>query len=421
MALILFLPYAHQLGTTFGLIELANIFSSLGDDIVFAGEGPYIKLAKTSGFKVIKLIEIPFKQYRKVIDSGNINFHNKTTLGEHVKEELNLLKKLKPDLVITQGRTSTIIGCRILNIPYISLTVSFLTEYYDLPYEIPETFSLFPLTKIPLLGQIMNNNAKRFVVSKAKNAAKVYNVILRNYKMPPIKSMYDAYAGEYLTLIPESRLLFPINNLAPKNKYIFTGPLQNRTDIHPIPDWITKTKEKDGKFIYLSMGSSSDKLYPYMLGRLSSIFNKKENYSIITNSCNLLKKELPLPNNVFLTNTAPARIMMQLADITICHGGKGTIYDSLLNRVPILGIPQQAEQELNLRRIKTLGLGDYILSTKIRNISDQELFQKIDNLINNKKIKKQLEYYSVEIHKEMQALNQIIEDIHFTINESKNL
>lgn len=165
------------------------------------------------------------------------------------------------------------------------------------------------------------------------------------------------------------------------------------------------------------MGSSSDKLYPYMLSRLSSIFNKKENYFIITNSCNLLKKELPLPNNVFLTNTAPARIMMQLADITICHGGKGTIYDSLLNKVPILGIPQQAEQELNLRRIKSLGLGDYILSTKIRLLSDQELYLKIDNLINNNKVKKQLEYYSLEIHKEMQDLNQIIEKIHKTINE----
>lgn len=417
MALILFLPYAHQLGTTFGLIELANLFSNLGDEIVFAGEGPYIKLAKTSGFKVISLIEIPFKKYRKVVDSGNINFHNKTTLDEHVKAEITLLKELKPNLVITQGRTSTIIGCRILNIPYISLTVSFLTEYYDLPYEIPETFSLYPLTKIPLLGQIMNRNAKRFVISKATNAAKAYNTILKKYKMPPIRSMYDAYAGEYLTLIPESKLLFPINNLAPKNKYIFTGPLQNRTDIHPIPSWIAKAKEKDGKFVYLSMGSSSDKLYPYMLKRLSSIFSIKENYFIITNSCNLLKKELSLPNNVFLTNTAPARIMMQLADITICHGGKGTIYDSLLNKVPILGIPQQAEQELNLRRIKHLGLGDYILSTKVHSISDQELFLKIDNLITNTKIKNNLNYYSSEIHKEMQDLNKIIEKIHSTINE----
>jgi UDP:flavonoid glycosyltransferase YjiC (YdhE family) len=417
MALILFLPYAHQLGTTFGLIELANIFSKLGDDVVFAGEGPYIKLAKSSGFKVVKLIEIPFTKYRKVVDSGNINFHDEKSLNLHVKEEIALLKELKPNLVITQARTSTIIGCRMLNIPFISLTVSFLTEYYDLPYEIPETFSLFPLTKIPMVGKIMNNNAKRFVVSKAKNAAKAYNQILKKYRLPPIKSMYDAYSGEFLTLIPESRLLFPINNFAPKDKYIFTGPLQNRTDIHPVPDWISRAKEKDGKFIYLSMGSSSDKLYPYMLRRISSIFSQKDNYYIITNSCNLLKKELPLPKNVFLTNTAPARLMMQLADITICHGGKGTIYDSLLNKVPILGIPQQAEQELNLRRIKALGLGDYILSTRVRALSDQELFLKIDNLINNKLVKRNLEYYSAEIFKEMEDLNNIIENIHNKINE----
>lgn len=416
MATILFLPYAHQLGTTFGLLELASIFQSLGDNIVFAGEGPYISLAKQMGFKTEKLIEVDFDRYRKVIDSGNINFHDEKSLNVHLPLELALMKKIKPDLVVTQARTSTILSCTILDIPYISLTVSFLTEYYDLPYEIPETFSLYPLTKLPLLGSIMNANAKRFVIMKAKQAARAYNKVLVKYKLPKIKSMYDAYAGSYLTLIPESRLLFPINGLAPKDKFIFTGPLQNRTDIHPIPDWIGKVKKEDGKFIYLSMGTSSNKLYPYMLKRLAGIFGNSNDVFIITNSCNLLHKELSLPSNVFLTTTAPARIMMNLADITICHGGKGTIYDSILNRVPILGIPQQAEQEISLRRIKKLGLGDYVLSKKIPDLTDAQLRTKIMDLIADSKIRKNLEFYAREIRKEMQNLNTIIEDVHKKIN-----
>jgi UDP:flavonoid glycosyltransferase YjiC (YdhE family) len=296
------------------------------------------------------------------------------------------------------------------------LTVSFLTEYYDLPYEIPETFSLYPLTKLPLLGSIMNANAKRFVIMKAKQAARAYNKMLVKYKLPKIKSMYDAYAGSYLTLIPESRLLFPINGLAPKDKFIFTGPLQNRTDIHPIPKWINKVKKEDGKFIYLSMGTSSNKLYPYMLKRLAHIFESSSDVFIITNSCNLLKGEPALPSNVFLTTTAPARIMMNLADITICHGGKGTIYDSILNKVPILGIPQQAEQEISLRRIKKLGLGDYVLSKKVPDLTDAQLKTKILDLINDASIRKNLEFYAQEIRKEMQNLNTIIEDVHHKIN-----
>lgn len=420
MAKILFLPYSHQLGTTFGLIELARLFHEKGNEIIFAGEGPYIRLANDLGFKVEDLIELDFKKYRKVVDGGNINFHDFSSLQEHIKEEVSLFKRIKPDLIITQARTSIIVSCRLLGIPYISLTVSFLTEYYDLPYEVPETFSLYPLTKIPIIGGVLNKNAKRFVITKSKQAVRVYNQVLKKHNLPLINSMYDTYAGD-LTLIQESQLLFPVRNDAPKDKYIFTGPIQNRKDIHPIPTWIEEIKQYDGNFIYLSMGTSSEKIYPYILKRIAGLFEGLDNYYIITNSCSMLPNEFIIPKNVFITNTAPSRIMMELADITICHGGKGTLYDSIINRVPVLGIPQQAEQELNLRRIKALGLGDYILSKKIKNMKDEDIRKKIIEIISDEDIKKKLQYYSKEMIKEMNNLENIVEKIHTDINERKNI
>ena len=419
MAKILFLPYSHQLGSTYGLVDLAVQFKKLGDEIVFAGDGKFLEYAKAAGFNVYPLIEVPFARYRKATDSGNVNFHDEKSITEHVAKELELYKLIKPDLIITQARTTVAVSAKIAKIKLIHVTIAFLTRHYGLSMEMPETFSAFFLTKIPVLGKIINRNTSLFVKLKAKLTVIPYNKVLKKYGLKPFKDMYNLYAGNVMTLIPENSDLFPLNANYPKDKYIFTGPLLQYNN-YKVPDWYEESKTKDGNFIYLSMGSSSNVLYPIILKRLIQIYGNKPNYYIVTNTCylvNIKKIKETLPSNFFITDTAPAQILLELADVTICHGGKGTIYHSLLEGVPIFGIPQQAEQEINLKRITALGLGDFLLANKLSRTTNAELEKKINDVINNKKILNKVLQISDKIRKEMLNIDLIVEKIHNKINK----
>ena len=168
------------------------------------------------------------------------------------------------------------------------------------------------------------------------------------------------------------------------------------------------------------MGSSSNVLYPIILKRLIQIYGNKPNYYIVTNTCylvNIKKIKETLPSNFFITDTAPAQILLELADVTICHGGKGTIYHSLLEGVPIFGIPQQAEQEINLKRITALGLGDFLLANNLSKTTNAQLEKKINDVINNKKILNKVLLISDKIRKEMLNIDLIVEKIHNKINK----
>jgi len=421
MSTILFFPYSYELGTTISLVDIAITLRKYGHDCIFAGEGYYMSLAKSHKFKIVNISEVDFDTYRKHIDGGNIDFHTVLTIRKHVKEEIKLYELIKPNLIISQARTTPAISARLANIPLISVTIAFLTKYYGLPLVVPETFSIYPLTKIPLLGRYINSNADKVVRFKSLISVRPYNKVAKEYGLKPFKDMYELYAGTLMTLVPEFNKMFPFINNYPKDVYVFTGPILHHRHFKT-PKWFMEHKRIDGQYLYLSMGTSSRELYPEVLRRLLRIYGNRKGYFVITNTCDLIKNiEKELTDNVsnfIITKTAPAELMLKLADLTITHGGKNTIYHSLINGVPIFGIPQQAEQEINLRRVKELNLGDYILSKDFKRSSDEILFEKINKVLNNKIIEKNVLTIADEIKDSMKSLKSVIKKINIYLNNN---
>ncbi len=49
--------------------------------------------------------------------------------------------------------------------------------------------------------------------------------------------------------------------------------------------------------------------------------------------------------------------VMEFADVVVCHGGNGTIYQALSHGKPVVGIPTIPDQKFNMRRVEALGVG----------------------------------------------------------------
>ncbi len=67
---------------------------------------------------------------------------------------------------------------------------------------------------------------------------------------------------------------------------------------------------------------------------------------------------LEIGQGVFITDEfVPAQTVNALADITVCHGGQGTIQTALSSGTPLVGVAMQQEQFINLSNVALYGAG----------------------------------------------------------------
>ena len=127
------------------------------------------------------------------------------------------------------------------------------------------------------------------------------------------------------------------------------------------------------------MGSSGDKkLFLNILQTLN-----KTPYGVIAVYTNILRdNELPeLNKNIMLKKFVPSiEELHKKVDLSIIHGGQGTVYTSAYSGKPIIGFPMQAEQHLNLEKMVGHGAG-LMLSKKYFN--QQSLLDAISTILDN--------------------------------------
>ena len=391
---VLIVPYSHQLGSTHTLLEIGNILKDSGYNVIFAGEGYYLKFARDEKFKVVNLREIPIDTYREHTDKGDFQYLNSDQIKEFVKEEVKLLKNLKIDLVIDTLRPTMFISTKIANVLRITINYAILTNYYALPFAIPESHILYKSKLLPPLYYILSKLAKPIRKMIYYKDAKPYREYLEKLGMSSRIDYQELVEGDKV-FIYDVREFAPLKENAP-DKYVYVGAI-----VHDIPaqrpTWLDKVIDQKAQtgapIIYLSMGATGS-LYPKVLLALRNYIKDVRNAIIVGNYCRhaVNSKEFEKSENIYLTKFAPATHILKYADVVVTHGGRGTIYHSLKQGIPLIGIPHQAEQEWNNKRLEELGLG---INVSRVNFSSERLFVALDNLFKDYKLyKTRCERYS---------------------------
>ncbi len=65
----------------------------------------------------------------------------------------------------------------------------------------------------------------------------------------------------------------------------------------------------------------------------------------------------PLPENIHVENYVPQSLLLPHCSAVICHGGPGTILHSLAHGLPLLILPQGADQYVMGERVLKAGVG----------------------------------------------------------------
>lgn len=131
---ILVLPYTHTLSHLSRPLEIAKFLSEYGCRIVFGGESTKTKFIKDEGFEVEALFEPdPDILYGNIRDR-TIKFVDDKILDKMIREDIQLFNKVKPDVVLSDGRFSAMVSTQMAGIKHIGIVNASSTAYRAVPY-----------------------------------------------------------------------------------------------------------------------------------------------------------------------------------------------------------------------------------------------------------------------------------------------
>lgn len=150
--------------------------------------------------------------------------------------------------------------------------------------------------------------------------------------------------------------LFETNALPLTHRFV--GPLQWSPQV-PLPAW-WGAFDKSLSVIYLTPGSSgSAEKLPLLAAALASL-----PATVLVATARQWNPTVSAPG-VFVADFLPGDQIVKIADVVVCNGGSPTTGQALAAGVPVVGVPNNLDQYLNMTALEKAGLGITLRSGKI--------------------------------------------------------
>lgn len=325
------------------IVTLAKALDPEQYEVVVASDPRYASLEGPLDCAFHPIWSIPSAEFERALARGK-PLYSAETLTRYVQDDLALLDRVKPDLVVGDFRLSLAVSAPLRRIPYAAVVNAYWSPYADIAYPVPD------LPMVRILGVALAQKLFDAVrpIAFALHARPL-NQVRRKYGLPSLGSdLRKVYSWGDYTLYAEVPELVPIPRLPENHRYL--GPVLWSTRTAP-PDWWEKLPE-DKPLVFLSLGSSGQAgLLPMALDALSRL---PVTVAVATAGRVALAE---VPENVRVADFLPIDAASRRARLVICNGGSLSTYQALASGVPVLGICSNMDQLLNMRAVVHLGAG----------------------------------------------------------------
>lgn len=325
------------------IVTLAKALDASLYEVVVASDPRYINLEAPLDCAFHPIRSISSAEFAQALSRGK-PLYSVETLTQYVEDDLALLDRIKPDLVVGDFRLSLAVSAPLRRIPYAAVVNAYWSPFADTPYPVPD----LPMTRVlgVHLAQKLFDILRPMVFALH---ARPLDQVRRRYGLPPLGSdLRTAYTWGNYTLYADEPELVPTRPLPANHRYL--GQLL-WSACAPLPDWWVRLPE-DKPVVLLTLGSSGRAdLLPMALAAFSEL-------PITVMAATAGKIDLPdVFSNAFVADYLPLDAAALRANLVICNGGSLTTYEALAAGVPILGICSNMDQLLNMRAIERLGAG----------------------------------------------------------------
>ena len=260
------------------------------------------------------------------------------------------MERLKPDCIVADSMA--VWGKAValkLGIPFVSSTTTFAFNQYSARIMKRSVVELF-----------------KMAFSMPKITKQIKRLQRRGY---PVKSILDIIQNDNNThtVVYTSPQFQPCSETF-SDKYAFVGP-----SIRPAADRIEKKKDK---LIYISMGTVNNDMMPLYKRCLSALADT--DYQVIMSVGDFVSIEAfgKLPENISVFSQVDQIAVLQQADVFVSHCGMNSVSESLFFGVPLVMLPQTAEQRGVAERVYQLGAGIKLIKADRSSIKNaiEEIF-----------------------------------------------
>ena len=352
MKTVLMFPYANHLGGTQPLVAIALALRGAGYNVVFAARGKCRAYIEECGFDVEDVAELDRERSVAYINKSSLDYHTRESIAEFVAAERALIEKHDADVVVDLHRPTLKLSALLTGTPRAVLCNTVLTRYYAGEKFLPESHPLSAFVKY-LPNAILRPVSAWAEEKLFESWVRPYNAYLEGRSGVRFASMKDLFEGD-ATILMDAPEFAPSVDLPPHVHAV--GPLVHEQS-QRIPSWYSRLDPmKKSIFVYLgSYGEQFTRIVDY-LGRMLA---DAADYQIVAATGGLYGYSgVSCPSNVIVSDYVPASLVLSLnCAAMITHGGRGSIYSALNHGVPLVGIPNQGEQEWNLDAVERHGLG----------------------------------------------------------------
>ncbi len=370
------LAYGHTLSHVTRALVVSEELCRRGHKVIFAGDGRELQHAARKGFEVKRILEIPGDVLFGRIRKRSLKFVRTDELQGLVEADLAIVGAVKPKWVLSDGRVSARLSTQIAKVPHVAIVNVSSTHHRREPY-VP-ILKRFPESPLGERLRALNLWLEMRLFDAAVSA---FPTVARRYGMNASVTATNCLEGNELTLLPDLPEFMPSRGLPAGHHYV--GPMVPYLDVPDPPWWprVQALKKAGHRLLYLTLGSTgaAELLGNLLEARIKGAPERpsglemsssdrpaykpfsKDSYAegswIVVASTGGQKVPWGGSDRVFVADYLNADKVLETADLVVCHGGNGTIYQALCHGVPILGIPAIPDQEYNMRRVEALGCG----------------------------------------------------------------
>lgn len=221
-------------------------------------------------------------------------------------------------------------------------------------------------------GAFMKSRAAMFPGMFEKAAEELVS-LTRDFGLPPMDLPGMLLHTEPLNLVCVPRAFQPGGDSFDE-RFVFVGPsIRARGDTGDFPF----AHLEGGPVLFISLGTLFNN-WPDFYRMCFAAFGGTPWRVVLSSGHAVNAAELgPIPSNFLVRPSVPQLEVLERTSVFVTHGGANSLMESFHYGVPVVVIPQMAEQPLNALRVAELGVG---VALEKETVSVEQLRQAVDRV-----------------------------------------
>ncbi|OOR16964.1 macrolide family glycosyltransferase [Bacillus mycoides] len=144
------------------------------------------------------------------------------------------------------------------------------------------------------------------------------------------------------------------------------------------------TSIEEKSLIYISLGTVFNEALDFDKLCMKAFENSKHTLVMSIGNKTEISDLGNIPKNFIVKNYVPQTELLKYTKLFITHGGMNSTHEGIYNGVPLVVIPQSADQPVIARQVENLGAG---VTLQMQGLTESQLRESVDLVLNNSSFK----------------------------------